>query len=272
MVRTTNWPSGNEEDQMLSEFNLQGKVAVVTGGARGLGLEMMDALAEAGASVVALDLLADQAREAVRAVGERRGVRTGSWGVDVTDYDQVGRTFTEIEKEFGAVDILVAAAGIVIGEAAEDATAESWRKVLDVNINGVFFTAQAAGRAMIARGGGSIVLIASMSGSIVNTPQKQASYNTSKGGVIMLAKSLASEWAPRGVRVNAISPGYMRTAITDQVLAGMPGLRETWESLTPLGRMGEPHELRGAVVFLASEASSFVTGHSLVIDGGYTAW
>jgi sorbose reductase len=257
---------------MLPEFNLHGKVAVVTGGARGLGLEMMDALAEAGASVVALDLLADQARDAAEAVGARRGVRAAAWGLDVTDQGQVASIFAEIEHEFEKIDILIAAAGIVMGDAAEESTAASWRKVVDVNINGVFFCAQAAGRSMIARKSGSIILIASMSGMIANTPQKQASYNTSKGGVIMMARSLASEWAPHGIRVNALAPGYMRTAITDQVLAGNPGLRETWERLTPMGRMGEPKELRGSAVFLASDASSFVTGHTLVVDGGYTIW
>ncbi len=257
---------------MLSEFSLKDRVAVVTGGARGLGLEMMDALAEAGASVVAIDLLGDQACSAAEEVGKRHGVRSAAWAADVTNYDQTLATFETIEKECGPVDILVASAGIVIGEAAEESTPATWRKVIDVNVNGVFFAAQAAGRSMLARKRGSIVLIASMSGMIVNTPQKQASYNTSKGGVIMLAKSLAAEWAPYGVRVNALSPGYMRTAITDQVLAGKPGLLETWERLIPLGRMGEPRELRGAVVFLASDASSYVTGHSLVIDGGYTTW
>ena len=257
---------------MIPEFSLTDRVAVVTGGARGLGLEMMDALAEAGASVGARDLLGKQAIAAAREVGERRGVRSAAWSLDVTDNEQVQATFAKIEHEFRKIDILIAAAGIVIGEAAEESTAESWRKVIDVNINGLFFTAQAAGRSMLARKSGSIILIASMSGMIVNTPQKQASYNTSKGGVIMLAKSLAAEWAPHGVRVNALSPGYMRTAITGQVLAGKPGLLETWEHLIPLGRMGEPRELRGSAVFLASDASSYMTGQSLVIDGGYTAW
>jgi NAD(P)-dependent dehydrogenase (short-subunit alcohol dehydrogenase family) len=260
------------ERLVLEDFSLQGQVAVVTGGARGLGLEMMDALAEAGADVVALDVLAEQAKEAAGTVAARRGVRAASWRLDVTDEQQVATTFAAIEREFGRIDVLVAAAGIVESAAAEDTPAASWRRVIDVNVNGVFFCAQHAGRSMIARGSGSIILIASMSGIITNTPQKQASYNTSKAGVIMMAKSLAAEWAPHGVRVNALAPGYMRTALTDQVLKGNPGLRETWEGLTPMGRIGTPPELRGSVVYLASRASSFVTGHALVVDGGYTAW
>jgi NAD(P)-dependent dehydrogenase (short-subunit alcohol dehydrogenase family) len=257
---------------MLPEFSLHGKVAVVTGGARGLGLEMMRALARVGADVVAVDLLEQQARESSEQVGAECGVRAAAWGVDVTDERQVTTTFAAIEREFGPIDILVAAAGIVENVAAEDYPAASWRRIIDVNLNGVFFTAQAAGRGMIARKSGSIILIASMSGLIVNRPQKQTAYNVSKAGVIMMAKSLAAEWAPHGVRVNAIAPGYMRTALTDQVLTGQPGLRQTWEGLIPLGRMGTPPELSGTVVYLASDASSYVTGSTLVIDGGYTTW
>ena len=257
---------------MLPDFSLQGQVAVVTGGARGLGLEMMDALAEAGAHVVALDLLKAQAEQSAEAVSARRGVRAAAHGLDVTDPAQVAAVFAAIEREFGRLDILVAAAGIVENVPAEDVSPASWQRIIDVNVNGVFYCAQAAGKAMLACGSGSIILIASMSGMISNTPQKQAAYNTSKAGVIMMAKSLAAEWAPRGVRVNALAPGYMRTALTDQVLEGQPGLRATWEGLTPMGRMGTPPELRGSVVYLASRASSYVTGHTLVVDGGYTVW
>jgi len=296
---------------MLPEFSLQGKTAVVTGGARGLGLEMMEALAQAGAAVVAVDLLGDQAREAAEQTGNTYGVRAASWPLDVTDAEKVAATFAAIEREFGSIDILVAAAGITDQVSAEDVSVAAWRKVIDINLNGVFFCAQAAGRGMIARRSGSIILISSMSGLIVkmllanpspqvsgalndlwsrvpptcrrgppevrqqhlvNRPQRQASYNTAKGGVIMMAKSLAVEWAPHSVRVNALAPGYMRTALTDGVLEGQPGLRETWEGLTPMGRMGRPAELRGTVVYLASDASSFMTGHNLVVDGGYTAW
>jgi len=257
---------------MAADFSLEGKVAVVTGGARGLGLEMMRALAEAGAAVASIDLLGAQGEEAARDIARAYGVRAAAYTADVTDAAQVTVTFGAIERELGAIDVLVAAAGIVENVAAEEVDVAAWRRIMDVNMTGVFLCAQAAGRGMITYGGGSIILIASMSGLIVNRPQKQTAYNVSKAGVIMMAKSLAAEWADRGVRVNAIAPGYMRTALTDQVMAGQEGLRETWESHIPLGRMGTPPELRGAVVYLASPASSYVTGHTLVVDGGYTAW
>lgn len=261
-----------ERRRDVPEAELNGRVAVVTGGARGLGREMALALARSGADVAVVDMLADQTQESARQISQRTGRASASYQVDVTDAEAVDRTFGQIKRDLGRIDVLVAAAGIVENIPAEEYPPDRWRKILDVNINGLFFTAQAAGRHMIGQGAGSIILIASMSGMVVNRPQKQAAYNVSKAGAIMMAKSLAAEWAPFNVRVNALSPGYMRTALTEQVLDGQPELRATWESLIPLGRMGTPDELGGPVVFLASDASRYVTGTNLVIDGGYTTW
>jgi len=257
---------------MLPEFSLAGRVAVVTGGARGLGLEMMRALARAGADVVALDVLDELARTAAEQTTRDFGVRARSHRVDVTDAAEVEETIAMIEAEFGRIDVLVAAAGVADLAAAEDMSIAAWRRVIDINLTGVFLCAQAAGRRMLDRQRGSIILIASMSGQVVNRPQKQVAYNVSKAGVIMLTKSLATEWAPHHVRVNALAPGYFRTAMTDELLAANKPLRDEWESLIPVGRMGVPSELAGSVVYLASDASSYMTGHTLVIDGGYTVW
>jgi NAD(P)-dependent dehydrogenase (short-subunit alcohol dehydrogenase family) len=257
---------------MIEEFSLRGKVAFVTGGARGIGGEMLDALAAAGAEVVALDILEDLAKETAAAVGRRRGVRSAGFRVDVTDAEDVARAFALAEREVGVPDVLVAAAGIVENVPAEETTATGWRRTMEVNVNGVFFAAQAAGRSMIARRRGSIITIASMSGFIVNRPQPQAAYNASKAAVIQMTRSLATEWAPYNVRVNAIAPGYIRTWLTEKLFVDAPDLPQIWAHYTPMGRMGETRELRGPVVYLASDASSYATGSTLIVDGGYTCW
>ena len=257
---------------MLPEFSLEGKIAVVTGGARGLGAEMLGALAEAGADVVATDILGDLAHETATATGAKHGVRGAAYALDVTKPADVTATFAKIEAEFGPIDVLVASAGVVENIKAEDFSPEMWRHHMDVNLDGVFYCAQAAGRGMLARKRGSIVLIASMSGMIVNHPQPQSAYNASKAAVIHLARSLGAEWADRNVRVNSICPGYMRTSLTEKLFVTRPDLERDWNEQTPMHRMGAPSELRGPVVFLASEASSFATGSALVVDGGFTLW
>jgi NAD(P)-dependent dehydrogenase (short-subunit alcohol dehydrogenase family) len=187
---------------------------------------------------------------------------------DVTIPADTARVVEQMRSAWGRVDICVCNAGISMNVPAEDMTLDQWNTMMGVNLTGVFFTAQACARAMIEQRSGSIVTIASMSGLIVNVPQRQAAYNISKAGVIMATKSLAVEWAPYGVRVNAIAPGYMRTEMTAPYIED-PAMGGVWLGLTPMARAGEPGELGGAVVYLASDASSFMTGNTLVIDGGY---
>jgi NAD(P)-dependent dehydrogenase (short-subunit alcohol dehydrogenase family) len=171
----------------------------------------------------------------------------------------------------GKIDVFVNNAGIAHNVPAEEMTDEEWRRMLSINLDGVFWCCREAGRAMLERGSGAIVNIASMSGMVSNHPQPQAHYNASKAGVIMLTKSLAGEWASRGVRVNSISPGYVRTPLTELGMSN-PEWRDVWLSSTPMGRIAEPREIAPAVVFLASDASTYATGTNLVVDGGYTSW
>jgi len=192
---------------MLAEFSLEGRTAIVTGGARGLGLEMLRALAEAGAQVAALDVLREPAETAMARVTQDFGVRAVARQVDVTQADEVDRAIVALEAELGPIDVVVAAAGITDQTAATEVSVAAWQRVLDVNLTGVFLTAQAAGRRMFERRRGSIILIASMSGEIVNRPQTQVAYNVSKAGVIMLSKSLAAEWCKFHRRIQHFSSG-----------------------------------------------------------------
>jgi len=188
---------------------------------------------------------------------------------DVSSELSVQKAFQTMLDTYGRVDSVVASAGIVENYTAFDYPFDRVKRLFDINVHGAFFTAREAARIMIPRGGGAITLIASMSASIVNVPQPQTPYNASKAAVRHMASSLAVEWAKMGVRVNTLSPGYMLTKLTRTILEHDPELKKTWESLTPMGRMGEPEDLAGAVVFLSSEASRFVTGTELRVDGGY---
>lgn len=254
---------------VLDRFSLDGETAVVTGAAQGLGREMATGLAEMGANVAIADINAERAEETASDLdGETTVIATE---VDVTDEGSVEEMVEDVTDRLGPVDVLINNAGVVENAPAEETTLDSWRRVLAVNLDGVFLCAKHVGRQMLERGEGRIVNIASMSGFDVNVPQKQASYNTTKAGVSMLTKSLAVEWADRGVRVNAIAPGYMRTELVDEVLDANPDMEETWLENTPMGRLGRPEELRELVVYLASDASSYMTGSTVVMDGGYTS-
>lgn len=250
--------------------DLAGRVAVVTGGARGIGYSLASALARQGVSVGLLDLLPDVAGSAKR-LADETGVATASAQVDVTDAASVEAAFAAVRDQLGTPDLLVTAAGITIWGDSAEVDPGTWSKVIGVNLSGTFFSTQAFARPLLAEGReGSAILISSMSGRVVNVPQHQASYNASKAAVDQLAKSLAVEWAP-AIRVNAIAPGYILSDMTRQFTEANPELAADWVSMIPAGRMGEPADLDGVVLLLASSASSYLTGQTLVIDGGYTA-
>lgn len=252
---------------LFNLFDLTGRRALVTGAGRGIGRVLALALAEAGCDVSILEIDMKNAESIVKDIHQlgRKGI---AFRADVTRKEQVDKAFAETVKELGRLDICVNNAGISIQKPAEEMPEEDWDSILDINLKGVFLCCQAAARIMIPQQKGSIINIASMSGIAVNVPQRQAAYNASKAGVAMLSRSLAVEWAQYGIRVNSISPGYIKTEMT---MSSMTRLFPMWESLTPMGRLGEPEELRGAVLYLASDASSYMTGHDLVVDGGYTA-
>jgi NAD(P)-dependent dehydrogenase (short-subunit alcohol dehydrogenase family) len=253
---------------VLETSRLDGRVAVVTGSTRGLGRTFALALAEAGAdiTIVGRDVVAADAVAAeVRALGRTAHIVLA----DVTVRTDVERILASTLETFGRVDVLVNNAGTCIHKPALDVTDDEWHEVMSVNVDGVWIGSQVFGRHFVGKGKGSIVNIGSMSGDIVNRPQFQPAYNASKAAVHHLTRSLAAEWGPLGVRVNALAPGYMRT---DMAPVDEPQYRRFWIEDAPLQRVGEPHELGPAIVFLASDASSFMTGSVLTIDGGYTAY
>jgi len=188
---------------------------------------------------------------------------------DVSSERSVQKAFAETMEAYGRVDSSLCIPGIVENYSAFDYPFDRIKRLYDINVHGAFFTAREAARVMIPQGGGAIVLVSSMSGNIVNIPQPQTPYNASKAAVKHMASSLAVEWAKKGVRVNVLSPGYMLTKLTKTILAHDPALKKTWENLTPMGRIGDPEDLSGAIVFLASDASRFMTGSEIRVDGGY---
>jgi NAD(P)-dependent dehydrogenase (short-subunit alcohol dehydrogenase family) len=250
-------------------FDLSGKVAIVTGGGSGIGRQMAEGLAEAGADLVLCARKADRC-ELVAGELAHLGVRTLGLGCDVRDPEQVAAVVGRTVSDFGSVDVLVNNAGTVWGAAPEDMPLEGWQKVVDVNLTGAFLFAQAAGRVMIDRGGGSIVNIASVAGLHGAPPEfmNTVVYHATKGGVISLTRDLAWKWAQHGIRVNAIAPGWFPSGMSKFVLDAQG---EELKRRIPLRRFGGPDDLKGAVVFLAARASAYVTGHTLVVDGGQSA-
>lgn len=250
-------------------FSLEGDVAFVTGAGSGIGQAIAIGLAEAGADVALYDLSAKGLSETLDAI-EAHGRKGFAFEGSVADEKQLAAAVGSAEKELGALTVAVNSAGIANAMPAEDMPRDRWQQMMDVNLTGVFLSCQAEARVMLPRKKGSIVNIASMSGSIVNRGLSQAHYNTSKAGVIHLSKSLAMEWVEQGLRVNAISPGYTlspmnrRPEVADQL--------KVFEAETPMARIATVDEMVGPAIFLSSAAASFITGHDLLVDGGFTAW
>ncbi|WAJ42772.1 SDR family oxidoreductase [Mycobacterium sp. Aquia_216] len=251
---------------VLDLFDLHGRTALVTGASSGIGKKVAQAYLQAGAQV-AIAARHSEVLEMVAAELAPVGGRVMPISCDVTQPDQVNRMVDQVTAELGGIDIAVCNAGIINLKAMLDMSPEEFQAIQDTNVTGVFLTAQAAARAMVSQGrGGVIINTASMSGHIINIPQQVGHYCTSKAAVIQLTKALAVELAPHNIRVNSVSPGYIRTELVEP----MAEYHRQWEPKIPLGRIGRPEELTGLYVYLASDASSYMTGSDVVIDGGYS--
>ena len=261
------------EKSILERFSLKGRVALVTGAGQGIGRGYAHALGEAGAAVAVVDISAKHAQEVSEEL-RKKGVDAMALTADVTVGEEIRQVLDAVVKKWGTLTIGVNNAGIGNWVDSAKMTEGSWRKMMSLNLDAVFFCSQAEAVIMRKAGYGKIINTASMSGHIVNTPQNQTAYNVSKAGVLHMTRSLAAEWAPDGIRVNTISPGYTRTALVEDLLATPIGakMKDAWLPMTPMHRMGEVSDLQGAVVYLASEASDFMTGADILIDGGYCAW
>ncbi|KAF8341354.1 uncharacterized protein EI90DRAFT_3278950 [Cantharellus anzutake] len=263
---------------IFNEFALKDRVGIVSGANRGLGLEMALALCELGAKIYAIDLPSTPSDDFktvanyVKAMGEGRKLEYISG--DVTDQLAIRAEVEKIGTNEGRFDVCIAAAG-VLGPTIPtlEFGTEEFDKVLAVNVKGVLHTAQAAGRQMVRFGkGGSIIMIASASGTVVNRDHEWIAYNTSKSAVLQLARNMAADFGPQRIRVNTISPGYIYTKMTAAALEAQPELHERWASANPLGRLGLPEELRGVAAWLAGDSSAYCTGSDILVCGGHTVW
>jgi NAD(P)-dependent dehydrogenase (short-subunit alcohol dehydrogenase family) len=256
---------------MSNVFDLSGRTTIVTGAGMGIGREIARTLAQAGADIVIAELDPANGQEAATEM-QTMGRESVFIQTDVCDPNSVEDMTQQVMDKFGKIDILVNNAGIVRNAPAESMSDADWLDVINVNLNGVFWCCRAVGKRMLESQSGVIVNIASMAGSIVVKPQPQVSYNAAKAGVILLTKSLAAEWAERGVRVNSVSPGYTGTELLKQAMSSGKELKKIWMEMSPMKRVAEPTEIAYAVWYLASDAATFTNGTDLVVDGAYTAW
>jgi NAD(P)-dependent dehydrogenase (short-subunit alcohol dehydrogenase family) len=264
-----NW---NQEVINMSDkdiFSLKGKNALVTGGGRGLGKAMALGLAEYGANVAIVDIDADTAQTSAEYI-KALGVQSLAIHGDVTVEEDAISSVQAVVDAWGSLDVLINNAGIAILGAAETTSMADFKRVYEIDVFGLFNCSKAAFRPMAEQKKGSIINIASMCGLTVVVPQEHTGYNSAKAAVIMITKSLAVEWAPFGIRVNAIAPGYMITPPVLKLQEEDPERWKFWMAMVPMGRAGDPDELKGVAIYLASDASSYMTGNVLVIDGGYT--
>ena len=258
---------------ILDRFSLEGRTSLVTGGGSGIGRSFCHALGEAGAKVAVVDL-DEQAAAKVAEELRNKDIETMVIRADVTNEDDVASMVSRVMEVWGVLTIGVNNAGIGMWRDSESMAYGEWKKILDINLNAVYLCAREEAKFMLRKGYGKIINTASMSGHIVNTPQNQAAYNASKAGVLHLTRSLAAEWAPKGIRVNSISPGYTKTMLVEKLLETPEGkaILPKWLEKIPLGRMATTEDLQGAVCYLAASVSDYVTGSDILIDGGYCCW
>jgi NAD(P)-dependent dehydrogenase (short-subunit alcohol dehydrogenase family) len=261
---------GNPDDYLRQLFGLEGEVALITGGGGAVGASTARAYARAGAAVVLGDKTPAPARRIADAIRDAGG-RALAVPMDVTDEDSVEAAVGAAEQAYGKVDILVNNAGINIRKPPEQLTLADWTSVIEVNLTGYFLCARAVGKGMIARGSGRIINVASIMGYRGSPISPNLAYCTSKGGVVNFTRTLAGEWAPHGIRVNGIAPTYLRTPLTERLLAD-PEVSGKIAARMPMAKVGVPEDLDGAMLFLASAASSLITGHIVAVDAGWLAW
>lgn len=273
-------------DNIVPSFRLDGRLAILTGGSGGLAAIVARALLAQGADITLIDVNLERTQQAAKDVllwGEEQMKgkhespigQVSAWSCNIGDAESVELTFKAINEHHGKIsDLLINSAGYAENFPAEEYPAKNAESIMKVNGLGAFYVSQSFARPLIAANKkGSIILIGSMSGTIVNDPQPQCMYNMSKAGVIHLVRSLACEWAKYNIRVNTLSPGYILTPLTRNVIAGHADMKAEWESKIPMKRMAEPKEFVGSILYLASDsASSYTTGHNLVVDGGYECW
>jgi NAD(P)-dependent dehydrogenase (short-subunit alcohol dehydrogenase family) len=256
---------------VLDRYGLSGRTAVVTGGARGIGRAVAELAAATGADIAIVDILEEETPQTAREIAGASGRRVEGFTADLSEPASAAAVMEWVVETMGRVHVLFNCIGINPNTDALRIPADEWARVMAVNVNGQFYAAQALARHMAEEGGGSIVAIGSNSGFIVDRPQPQAHYNASKAAVHQMVKSLAVELAPKNIRVNAVAPGYVVTEMTKRGMSN-PEWLPIWRDATPMGRFGSPEEIANVMLFLASDAASYMTGSVVLADGGYTCW